>query len=138
MGSLTVISLFLVTDTILSKDNSLSGSEPAGDQLMTKYLIVYFGGNPPETPEEGQKHFADYKQWLQSLGDSVVSAANPIKDTHTIKPDGQSLEGGNSQMSGYTIIQADSMDKALELAASCPFLSIGGHLEVSEKVNMSI
>ena len=35
-------------------------------------------------------------------------------------------------MSGYTIIQADSMEAALEIAQACPFLDIGGTLEVSE------
>ena len=39
-------------------------------------------------------------------------------------------------MSGYTIIQADSMDATLSIARACPFLDIGGSLEVSELVKM--
>ena len=39
-------------------------------------------------------------------------------------------------MSGYTIIEADSMDAALSIAKVCPFLDIGGSLEVSELVEM--
>jgi len=39
-------------------------------------------------------------------------------------------------MSGYTIIEVDSMDAALSIAKSCPFLDIGGSLEVSELVEM--
>jgi hypothetical protein len=39
-------------------------------------------------------------------------------------------------MSGYTIIQADSMDAALSIAKACPFLEIGGSLEVSELIEM--
>jgi len=31
-------------------------------------------------------------------------------------------------MSGYTIIEADSMEVALEIAKACPFLDIGGSL----------
>jgi hypothetical protein len=39
-------------------------------------------------------------------------------------------------MSGYTIIEAESMEVALSIAKSCPFLDIGGSLEVSELVQM--
>ena len=39
-------------------------------------------------------------------------------------------------MSGYTIIEADSMDAALSIAQACPFLEIDGSLEVSELVEM--
>ena len=103
---------------------------------MAKYIITYLGGNPPTSPEEGQQHFAKYKQWLSSLGDSAVSPANPLKDTHTIKPDGGVTSGGASTMSGYTIIEVDSMEQALEAAKKCPFLDIGGSLEVSELMQM--
>jgi len=39
-------------------------------------------------------------------------------------------------MSGYTIIRTDSMESALSIAKACPFLDIGGSLEVSELVEM--
>ena len=46
---------------------------------MTQYVITYLGGNQPSTPEEGQKHFAKYKEWLSSLGNAVINPANPFK-----------------------------------------------------------
>ncbi len=39
-------------------------------------------------------------------------------------------------MSGYTIIDVDSMDAALSMAKACPFLDVGGSLEVSELMEM--
>ncbi len=103
---------------------------------MAQYIMTYLGGNPPATPEDGQKHFARYKEWLTSLGDAAVSPANPIKSTHTVNPDGTVTEGGTSSMSGYTVIEADSMETALSHAKRCPFLEIGGSLEVSELMKM--
>lgn len=105
---------------------------------MAQFMITYLGGNPPASPEEGKRHFEAYKQWLQSLGDAVVSPANPLKDTRTVHPDGSVTEGGSTAMSGYTIVAADSLDAALAMARSCPFLEIGGSLEVSELVEMPI
>jgi hypothetical protein len=107
-----------------------------GENTMAQYLIVYLGGNPPSTPEEGKKHFAEYMEWLSSLGDAVVSPANPLKDTTTVKPDGSTSAGSTTTMSGYTIVEAASMDDALSMTKTCPFLKIGGSLEVSELVEM--
>ena len=75
-------------------------------------------------------------QWLSSLGDSAVSPANPLKDTSTVNPDGTVTTGGSTTMSGYTIIEAESMESVLSIAKACPFLDIGGSLEVSELVEM--
>jgi hypothetical protein len=39
-------------------------------------------------------------------------------------------------MSGFTIIEADSDEAALSMAKACPFLDVGGSLEVSEMMQM--
>jgi hypothetical protein len=103
---------------------------------MAQYVYVYLGGNQPSNPEEGQKHFKKYMEWLSSLGDSVVSPAIPLKNTTTVSPDGTVREGGSAGMSGFTIIEAESMEAALSIAQACPFLEIGGSLEVSELMQM--
>jgi hypothetical protein len=105
---------------------------------MTQYIITYLGGDQPSSPEEGKKHFAKYKEWLSSLGDSGVSPANPFKNTSTVNSDGTVTTGSTTSMSGYTIIEADSMETALEMAKTCPFLDIGGSLEVSELMQMPV
>ena len=103
---------------------------------MAQYIITYLGGNQPSSPEEGKQHFAKYKEWLSSLGDSAVSPANPFKDTSTVNSDGTVTTGSTTSMSGFTIIEADSMEAALLIAKACPFLDIGGSLEVSELMQM--
>ena len=104
---------------------------------MAQYLLTYLGGNQPSSPEEGQQHFAKYMEWLNAIGDNAVSPANPLKETSTVNPDGSVTEGGSTLMSGFTIIEAESMDSALETAKACPFLDIGGSLEVSELIQMN-
>ena len=104
---------------------------------MPQFMITYLGTPKPSSPEEGQKHMQKYMTWLSSLGDSAVSPANPIKNTNTVNPDGSVTSGGTSSMSGFTIIETDSEDAALSIAKACPFLDIGGSLEVSELMKMS-
>ncbi len=92
--------------------------------------------NKPASQEEGQQHFKKYQEWLTSLGNDLVSAMNPIKNIHTISPDGQSKKDNISQLSGYTIIKADSMEDALVMAKACPFLDIQGTLQLAELIQM--
>lgn len=99
---------------------------------MAQYVLVYLGGDQPSSPEEAEKHFSKYVEWLNSIGDAVITPTIPLKNTTTVSSDGEVREGGSSAMSGFTIIKADSMEAALSIAQACPFLEIGGSLEVSE------
>lgn len=103
---------------------------------MPNYVITYIGGNRPATPEEGKQHFAKYMEWLSALGEAAVSPANPLGSTRTVNPDGTVEEGSKTSMSGYTIVSANTIDDAIAMAKDCPFLEIGGSLEVSELMQM--
>ena len=105
---------------------------------MAKYMLVYLGGEHPTNPEEGKKHFEEYREWLVSLGDAVISAANPLKDTHVISPDGSANAGSSTLMSGFSVLEAPSIEAAVLMSESCPFLKIGGTLEVSELIEMNM
>lgn len=103
---------------------------------MPQFMLTYLGGNQPATPEEGKQHFAKYMAWLSELGDAAISPANPLKNSCVVSPDGAVSDGGKTNMSGFTLIQAESMEAALKIAQACPFLEIEGSLEVSEIVQM--
>lgn len=105
---------------------------------MKQFVLVYLGGKQPTSPDAANNHFSKYVEWLSSLGDSVVIPTIPLKDTHTVRSDGTTEEGGSSAMSGFTIIKAESMEAALAIAQSCPFLEIDGSLEVSEMMQVPV
>jgi len=104
---------------------------------MPKFIFVYLGGEVPGSPAESQKHFQKYQQWLDSLGNAVISPAIPFKDTHTIQSDRTASPGTMSSISGMSIIQFNSMQEAVKTAQSCPFLEIKGTLEISEMIEMA-
>ena len=109
-----------------------------GDPIdMPRFIFVYLGGEYPADPAQGKAHFEKYQQWLNGLGSAVVSPAIPFKDTHTVQADESATPGSTSAMSGLSIMRMDSMKEALAAAQSCPFLEIGGALEVSEMIAMS-
>jgi hypothetical protein len=133
---LTHLFLSLVT----TRENGHFGKFPPleGEPFsMPQYIFVYLGGEYPSSPEEGQKHFEKYQQWLNSLGNAVVSPAVPFKDTHTVQADGTVSPGTMTAMSGLSILRMGSMEEAVAAAQACPFLEINGTLEVSEMIEMT-
>ena len=103
---------------------------------MSNYIIAYHGGKKPETPEEGAKHMAKWKAWVGGLGDAVVNPGTPLGKSKMVSSGGVSDDGGPNALTGYSIVKADSMDAALEMAKKCPFLDFGGTLEVAEVMEM--
>jgi len=103
---------------------------------MSNYVFAYHGGKRPESPEEGAKHMAKWKAWIGGLGDAVVNPGTPLGKSKTVSSAGVSDDGGSNPMSGFSIVIADSMDAALEMAKECPLLEIGGTLEVAEVMEM--
>ena len=99
---------------------------------MSEYIIAYHGGKKPESPEEGAKHMAKWKAWISDLGDAVVNPGTPLGPSKTVSSDGVADDGGPNPLSGFSIVTADSMDAALEMAKACPTLDLDGTLEVAQ------
>ena len=102
---------------------------------MPDFIIAYHGGKKPESPEEGAKDMAKWKAWIDGLGDVVVNPGTPLGKSKIVSSAGVSDDGGSNSLTGFSIVKADSMDAALEMAKECPFLDIGT-LEVAEVMKM--
>jgi len=103
---------------------------------MSNYVFAYHGGKTPESPEEEAKQMAKWKAWVGGLGDAVVNPGTPLGKPKTVSSSGVSDDGGSDPLLGFSIVKADSMDAALEMAKACPTLEIGGTLEVAEVMEM--
>ncbi len=103
---------------------------------MSNYAFAYHGGKKPESPEEGAKHMAKFKAWVVGLGDAVVNPGTPLGQSKTVSSSGVSDDGGSNPLSGFSIVTADSMDAALEMAKGCPYLALHGTVEVAEVKEM--
>lgn len=99
-----------------------------------KYVLTFIGGGMPETPAEIQESEAAWGAWYGQLGASVVDAGNPTSVSKTIAPDGTVTDG--SDVTGYTLISADNLDAATEMAKLCPIFNSGGGIVVSQAIDM--
>ncbi|MCB1421485.1 MAG: hypothetical protein KDJ69_03250 [Nitratireductor sp.] len=103
---------------------------------MAKFVFAYHGGKMPETPEEGAKSMAAWRNWLGGMGDALVDGGNPVGKSKTVTPGGIEDNGGSNPLSGYTLVNAADIHAACEIARGCPILANEGTVEVAEAIEM--
>lgn len=99
---------------------------------MANYVLVYKGGQMAQTDEEREAVMAAWGQWIGALGQSLVDVGNPFGPSATVASDGTVTDGGGCELTGYSILSADSLPGATELTKGCPVFSSGGTVEVYE------
>lgn len=98
---------------------------------MADYLLLYHGGDQP-SEEEGEAVMAAWTAWLGGLGDAVKDGGNPASGQYmSVAADG-SAGAGSSDVTGYSVVTADSLDAATDMAKSCPHLQANGTITVVE------
>ena len=104
---------------------------------MPNFIYAYHGGKKPDTPEEIDKEMAKWDAWFKDLGAAVVNPGNPVGLSKTVSASGVADNGGANPLSGFTIVQADTIDSAVEMAKGCPMVGSGsGTVEVAEVMQM--
>jgi hypothetical protein len=107
---------------------------------MTKFMFVY---RRPEDwgaklqPEDMQKRMEKWqswiseglqKGWLVDRGNGLTQEGRVV-NARQVVTDGPFVES-KEIVGGFSIVQAETIDEAAELAKSCPALMSGGHVEV--------
>jgi YCII-related domain-containing protein len=102
---------------------------------MSEYIYAYHGGKMPDNPEEGAKLMARWGSWVEGIGAAMINPGNPVGMSHTVSASGVVENGGSNPLSGYSVVRADSLNAAIEMAKDCPHLD-HGTIEVAEIMEM--
>ena len=104
---------------------------------MANYIFAYSGGNGVAADEaERDAQMARWGQWFGQLGPAVVDGGSPTGTAKTVGRGGSVSDGGSRGLTGYSIVSADSLDSAVELAKGCPVLEVGGAVDVYQAIAM--
>ena len=98
---------------------------------MPDYLYVYKGGGMPETEAAQQESMARWGAWMEKNAKSFVDPGNPVMKSWTVDANGPH-EGAEVPTTGYTIVRADSIEAACDMARDNPMIADGGSVEVAE------
>ena len=104
---------------------------------MPKYLLSYHGGDFP--PELDAEVSAKWAKWADAIGDRFIDRGGPLMPARTVGAGGVVSHTGRHETTGYGIIEADTLEAAIEIAKACPQLSAphkDGTVEVAELIVM--
>lgn len=83
---------------------------------MKKFVIFHYGFETP-TPEIMDA----WSKWFASIGDKMVDPGSPLGPGREISHSGtKELPVGKKSLTGYTVINAKSLDEAEKIAKGCP------------------
>jgi hypothetical protein len=101
--------------------------------MMANFLLLYSGG-AAATAADREKVMQQWGGWFGKLGDKVVDAGNPFGHSKNVAGGGSVHEGSalNPPATGYSILKADTLTTATDLAKGCPVLLTGGKVTVYE------
>lgn len=105
---------------------------------MANYVLLYSGGAMGADEAEQAAIMQAWGAWFGRLGSALVDGGNPFSgQARSIASDGKVSNGPVGAMAtGYSIIKADSLDSAVEMAQGCPVLQGGGEVTVYETFNV--
>jgi hypothetical protein len=107
---------------------------------MAEFLYLYRGServNAALSPQQMQDYLQRFQSWIMSL-----TSAGRISSCGPLAGGGRTMVGPKAVISdgpyteskdlvgGYTVLTAKDLDDATEVARGCPFLSVGGTVEI--------
>jgi hypothetical protein len=99
---------------------------------MAKYLLLFDGGSMPEGEAAQAQVMKAWEAWFTELGSAVADPGNPFTPAAKKISSNGSVGDAAASASGYSVIEADSLDQAAKLATGCPVLQGGANITVFE------
>ena len=106
---------------------------------MAQFLLLYTGGAGMATdPAEQEKIMAEWGAWYGKMGEAVTDGGAPFGASKSLTGS-DVTEGplGDTPATGYTLIEADSLDAAAAACDGHPHIGHGGQVQVFECIDMS-
>jgi hypothetical protein len=105
---------------------------------MKKFLVLYLSSASSveqmrnANPEQSRAGMDAWMAWAGRAGSGIVDVGSPVSPTAKITGPGQ-VAKANSEVAGYSILQAESKDALMTLLKNHPhFMAPGAAIEVFE------
>lgn len=110
---------------------------------MANFMVVCVGGVHPSDADEAARVAQAWGAWFGRLGATVIDPGSPFGPAKNIVAGGTVAAGAPSGLTGYTVIAAENLDAAVEIAKDCPHLhsfgstGVCGTIEVYEALQVT-
>jgi hypothetical protein len=101
---------------------------------MSKFVFIYHAPMTPAeaappSPEEMAAVMGQWNAWGAKVGDGLIDFGTPLANGVRVSPGGTTAPS-RREVAGYSIIEADNLDAAVELAKQHPHLNMPGGCEI--------
>jgi hypothetical protein len=104
---------------------------------MAKYIFGYHGqAVSAESVAQDKAMMAAWGKWFRDMGPALVEIGNPAGPSKVLTADGTIAGPQGVGLTGYSIVEADTIDGAMQLANGCPIFAAGGSIEIAELMPM--
>ena len=110
---------------------------------MNKYIVLYYAPASATdqmdnlTPEQMAEGMAPWMAWMQNCGDALVDPGAPLGGGVNVAASGDAAPS-DKNLTGYSILQAASIEVAQALVAGHPHFGFGPGCEVEVHEAMPI
>lgn len=105
---------------------------------MSQFLLLYTGGaGMADDPADQEQIMAEWGAWYGKMGEAVTDGGAPFGASKNLTDSGVG-DGppGDTPATGYTVIEADSLDAAVAACDRHPHLVHGGQVQVFECIDL--
>jgi hypothetical protein len=101
---------------------------------MSKFVFIYHAPMTPAeaappSPEEMAAVMGQWNAWAAKVGDGLTDFGTPLANGVRVSPGGITAPS-QREVAGYSIIEAENIDAAVELAKQHPHLNMPGGCEI--------
>jgi hypothetical protein len=102
---------------------------------MKRFLVLYKSSTPASelmsasTPEQMQAGMEDWQRWAAKAGDAIVDLGFPLGGAASVG--GGSGASTDNHTTGFSILQAESMDAVTTILADHPHLKTPGDSSIA-------
>jgi hypothetical protein len=111
---------------------------------MSEYVFLYRGGESGRSPERWQEMMQKWMAWMKDVrekghlkdqGHPLERSGKLVRGKQKTVTDGPFAES-KDVIGGYTLIEAEDLEQAVELSKGCPIFEAEGAVEVRPVMKM--
>lgn len=103
-------------------------------------MFLYSGGKSVDAvpSDEMKEIMAKWMAWFGAIGDNMVDGGNPFnKNGQEVSSKGtKDIASDTWSAKGYTLVNAENIEAAVEISKGCPIIEEGGSIRVYEAMPM--
>lgn len=106
---------------------------------MPRYLLAFHGGTPPKDQKRTADFMMRWRQWAGGLGSAVADQGAVLSRSMLVTDAEQATAGpGEDRLTGYSLLDAGSLEEAIRMVRGCPIFEVGGSIQVGELMDASM